>query len=370
MAVEQALENVREGSIDDEATALAANKIVRKCLDKRAIKYAEYKQWRKRNHLIFTPIVRLRILKDAYPVEPLRAAVIQSGTEVREARQQLGSLPAGVLELQREGQVCWRAYAGSKAALLRTGLTNAVTRDRLRPQAAKCIAAGIAARQALARHIERGQTLLAEAEAGQLSAKTRLDQVQSKIESEAAEAHDVEKETLTPASAVVLASLLASDRGAWWRYHSFRALLIAIELLPLLLMAIGKRSVPGFRVGIDREIAIAKHERLREAVLEECYSESAVRTMMSGAMQEALASPVVRQHAIRHFQSKIDVLMPIDVAKRLISELESSATIVERTARTHPNIARTVTEIWAQAMTEVIATVRGGAGPATQTSHG
>jgi hypothetical protein len=57
VAVEQALENVREGSIDDEATALAANKIVRKCLDKRAIKYAEYKQWRKRNHLIFTPIV-------------------------------------------------------------------------------------------------------------------------------------------------------------------------------------------------------------------------------------------------------------------------------------------------------------------------
>jgi hypothetical protein len=57
VAVEQALESVREGSIDDEVTALSANKIVRKCLDKRAIKYDEYKKWRKRNHLIFTPIV-------------------------------------------------------------------------------------------------------------------------------------------------------------------------------------------------------------------------------------------------------------------------------------------------------------------------
>jgi len=57
VAVEQALESVREGSIDDEAIAFSANKIVRKCLDKRAIRYDEYKKWRKRNHLIFTPIV-------------------------------------------------------------------------------------------------------------------------------------------------------------------------------------------------------------------------------------------------------------------------------------------------------------------------
>jgi hypothetical protein len=56
-AIGQALERVREGSADDESHALAANKIVRRCLDKRAITYQEYKQWRKLNPLVFTTIV-------------------------------------------------------------------------------------------------------------------------------------------------------------------------------------------------------------------------------------------------------------------------------------------------------------------------
>jgi hypothetical protein len=56
-AIGQALERVREGPVDDESHALAANKIVRRCLDKRAITYQEYKQWRKLNPLVFTTIV-------------------------------------------------------------------------------------------------------------------------------------------------------------------------------------------------------------------------------------------------------------------------------------------------------------------------
>jgi hypothetical protein len=56
-AIGQALQRVREGSTDDESHALAANKIVRRCLDKHAITYQEYKHWRKLNPLIFTTIV-------------------------------------------------------------------------------------------------------------------------------------------------------------------------------------------------------------------------------------------------------------------------------------------------------------------------
>lgn len=302
---------------------------------------------------------RQRSLKEAYPLEPLRAAIVQSTTDLRDARQQLESVPADVVELQKDAQGCWRTYASNRAALISAGWTRVAARGRLRSQAARCVAAGLAAKQALARHVEHSQTLVAEAETGQRSAKARFDQMQSRIDTQAAEARDVERQSLTPGAAVVLSSLLASDRGAWWRYHSFRALLITIELMPLLLMAIGKRSVPGVRVGIDREIAIARHKRFRDAVLEEQYSEQAVREMMTRAMHEALTSTVLQQHAMRHFQSKIDTLMPIDVAKRLISQLESSAASVERTARNHPNIARTVTEIWSQAMSEVIAAVRG-----------
>jgi hypothetical protein len=57
VSIEQALERVRQGPHGDEAAAMAANKIVRSVLDKRAITYAEYKVWRKHNRQIFTIIV-------------------------------------------------------------------------------------------------------------------------------------------------------------------------------------------------------------------------------------------------------------------------------------------------------------------------
>jgi hypothetical protein len=56
-AIAQALADVRQGSIDDEALALHANRMVRRRLDKHAITYKDYRVWRKRNPLIFTTIL-------------------------------------------------------------------------------------------------------------------------------------------------------------------------------------------------------------------------------------------------------------------------------------------------------------------------
>jgi hypothetical protein len=56
-AVGHALGKVRLGSVDDEAHAVVGNKIVRKCLDKGAITYKDYKVWRKKNPLVFTTVV-------------------------------------------------------------------------------------------------------------------------------------------------------------------------------------------------------------------------------------------------------------------------------------------------------------------------
>src|SRR5215831_5770423 len=56
-AIESALDVVRFGSRDDESLASIANKIVRRELDKHAITYAGYKQWRKHNPLVFTSVV-------------------------------------------------------------------------------------------------------------------------------------------------------------------------------------------------------------------------------------------------------------------------------------------------------------------------
>jgi hypothetical protein len=57
LAIETALSSAHEGLRSDENVARLANKIVRRELDKSAIAYADYRTWRKRNPLIFTPIL-------------------------------------------------------------------------------------------------------------------------------------------------------------------------------------------------------------------------------------------------------------------------------------------------------------------------
>jgi len=56
LTVKQALANVRFAVQDDESIALQANKIVRRGLDKRCIKYKDYKNWRRKNPAIFTAV--------------------------------------------------------------------------------------------------------------------------------------------------------------------------------------------------------------------------------------------------------------------------------------------------------------------------
>ncbi len=80
----QALDSVRFGARDDESHALAANKIVRACLDKAAITYNDYKAWRKLNPLIFTTVVdeknQLIGFFDIFPLKSEAGEGIINGT--------------------------------------------------------------------------------------------------------------------------------------------------------------------------------------------------------------------------------------------------------------------------------------------------
>lgn len=57
LSIGNALDKVKLGSPGDELQALVANRIVRRCLDKHAITYEAYKEWRRKNPLIFTAVV-------------------------------------------------------------------------------------------------------------------------------------------------------------------------------------------------------------------------------------------------------------------------------------------------------------------------
>ena len=89
-AIGHALEMVR-GPKNDESLALAANRIVRRCLDKHAITYKEYKLWRNLNPLVFTTIVDdENQLIGFFDIFPLKA---DAGEGVIAGRHAYGTVP-------------------------------------------------------------------------------------------------------------------------------------------------------------------------------------------------------------------------------------------------------------------------------------
>lgn len=57
LSISEGLDSVHRARVDEEDIAYQANKIVRECLDKRAIDYETYRTWRQKNPNIFTAIV-------------------------------------------------------------------------------------------------------------------------------------------------------------------------------------------------------------------------------------------------------------------------------------------------------------------------
>ena len=83
-------------------------------------------------------------------------------------------------------------------------------------------------------------------------------------------------------------------------------------------------------------------------------------------MGEALASLGVREQSVRLFQSKVEALIPIEIAKRVFVEIEAGDRDAQAAMRRHPDYAHVIAEAWTQAMAEVSERLRrttGAPGP-------
>jgi hypothetical protein len=83
LAISDGLDLVKVGPRGDEEIAFLANRIVRRSLDKGAIKYGDYKAWRQKNPLIFTSIIdeksQLIGFFDIFPLTPEAGAATVAG---------------------------------------------------------------------------------------------------------------------------------------------------------------------------------------------------------------------------------------------------------------------------------------------------
>jgi len=233
-------------------------------------------------------------------------------------------------------------------------------RDALKGVAANCNVEAATAHRAQDAYDSEARNALHQAETQHAAASSAFSQAQKAISARLAQASYIESEAITPQSATVLASLLASDPGARSKWYGVYGFITCLELLPLLLKILSARSLPGVRIAVDRDIAVAMHERRRTAAYEDQQREMDLRAAMDLGMNEALASAAVQEQASRLFQSKVEALIPIEIAKRLFVEIEAGARDAQAAIRRHPDHAGIIGEAWSQAMSEVSERLRSG----------
>lgn len=306
---------------------------------------------------------RTRMLSERYSLGGLQSSVMQVDSATDSARSAIAIIPPDIRAREERGKACWGDHAHRKARLLQRGYDDGQARHMLAVQAARCSADVNGARLDLDAYGEKSRKALADAEQRQANAHDELNQAKAKINKRLVDANAIEQEAITPRSATVLSSLLASDPGAWNKWYGIWAFITCLELLPLVLKMLSDRSIPGVRISADREIAVAVHERRREAAREDLVREITLRATMDAAMTDALESSEVRQEAVRLFQSKLFALIPIEAAKRIAADIEVAAREIHDVTRRHPDYAHVISEAWLQAMNEVVARLRGGAEP-------
>ena len=83
LSLKRAMSSVKFAARNDESIALEANKIVRRGLDKGCIHYKEYREWRKKNPMIFTAVTdadgQIIGFFDVFPLTDQAASDLVSG---------------------------------------------------------------------------------------------------------------------------------------------------------------------------------------------------------------------------------------------------------------------------------------------------
>jgi hypothetical protein len=289
----------------------------------------------------------------------LQSAITQAENEAVDARQAIAVVPAEVKQRFDLARACRSDLARRRAQLLAQNIEPAEATRQLAVIAGRCSQQQAEGKALLAAHVERARAAAGEAEDKLRQAQAAFENSNADLKARSADAETIEKTAINPLSAKVLQSLLSHSAGARYKFWTVCAAIMALELLPLLTKLMAPRSVPGTRIATNYAIVVARYDRRQRTAIEEMQVEDALRSAMSSAMLEALAGPEVCAQITRLFEKKIAALVPINVFRALMREIESNEFDVAVAAQQFPSCAVLITEMWRLTVEEVIVLLHG-----------
>lgn len=302
---------------------------------------------------------RAKALHERFDISGLREAVGAADLNVNSAAAAITTVPLGIQAMDAEAKTCWRQYAGRKQALLAKKIGEVDARNQLAAHATRCTAASTTVRRELTTHREKAKKALEDAAARQSAARASLVDAEATIKQRLVEAAKIEKDAISPQSTRVTEGVMEASPAArrkWWATY---VLILLLELAPLALKGIAGPSAPGARMAVDHDLTVAGHQRRRENAIHAKKQRVALRDAMDEAKDAALLSVETRDRFKALFESKLDALLPLDVAKRIVAEIEEAHDLRLASARRCPGAVDAINAAWDQAMDELTARLHG-----------
>jgi hypothetical protein len=306
---------------------------------------------------------RNRHLAEQQDLPALRAQADQAEIDAAEAHKAVGVVTPEVKQKRGLAQACKATYARRRTALIGQGIEPAEATRELSNVNAHCKRLQAEAEQAHKSYVDRMTAAAADANDKLQQANATIDKSNIDVKARAADAELIERAALNPQSSLVVESLLHHSRAAYVKFLAIVAVIVMLELLPLLTKLLAPRSIPGTRIATEHAIATLKYERQHNAAVEEAAVASSARSMLSTAMLDVLASPETRDQIEGRLAAGAVALAPFEIFYALLREIESAELKVAAAVQAYPSSAEAISGLYEKMLDEVAKTASGIARP-------
>jgi len=187
-------------------------------------------------------------------------------------------------------------------------------------------------------------------------ARSNLEVADQERERRVKQAREIETEALSTTSASVMADLLANDLGARIKWYGITALLVTIELLPLLLKSLRGRTLVGLRLMQERALRAKAIESEAELAGLQADTDTAQARVCRAGIAQAQESAQLMQYSTECAIAQMKAIALLKGPGVIAREIASRESQIQQHMHSHPSHT-VVANAWADAIRQAALTL-------------
>lgn len=296
---------------------------------------------------------RLEELESRYKVPEKTAALKTVNSDVRRLEMAAKQLPNSIMRQLKSMEVCWKTYRERLTALNAIAATPGMIAETLQPISSRCLKLQNSAKKAENAYWATTRVQLQQARVVKLTTAKEVLDATSTVKSRVEKARTIEERAFTINSAVVFKDLIDTKPAARIKWSMLSALIMLIELSPLLLKGLLGQTTIGYRIASWKASTIRTLSIKAQQETMELENTTFLVDLNRIANQAGLQSPDVQAKFLNAVIFHVSALAPLEGVHALLKEIETRHIDIDGFIARFPKYAEVITEAWARAMRDV-----------------